>query len=98
MKRGRRSERHEVKADVVLLATADWANPFWTNKQHVAVELARRGHRVLYVDSLGLRRPSASQHDFGRILKRLVRGLRDAWAQMLSQQDGGSVEHIRGVA
>ncbi len=31
-------------------------------------------------------------------VERLVRELRDAWAQMLSQQDGGSVEHIRGVA
>jgi glycosyltransferase involved in cell wall biosynthesis len=66
----------DSKADVVLLATADWSNPFWTNKQHVAVELARRGHRVLYIDSLGLRRPSASQHDVGRIAKRLLRGLR----------------------
>ncbi len=31
-------------------------------------------------------------------VERLVRELRDAWAQMLSQQDGGSIEHIRGVA
>jgi glycosyltransferase involved in cell wall biosynthesis len=64
------------KTDIVLLSTADWDNPFWTNKQHVAVELARRGHRVLYIDSLGLRRPSASSQDFGRILKRLLRALR----------------------
>jgi glycosyltransferase involved in cell wall biosynthesis len=65
-----------MQDDVVLLSTADWDNPFWTNKQHVAVELARRGHRVLYVDSLGLRRPSASAQDFRRIAKRLVRALR----------------------
>lgn len=57
--------------DIVILSTADWDNPFWTNKQHVAVELARRGHRVLYVDSLGLRRPSASGQDLGRIGRRL---------------------------
>lgn len=31
-------------------------------------------------------------------VERLVRELRDAWAQMLSQQDGGGVEHVRGVA
>jgi len=31
-------------------------------------------------------------------VERLVRELRDAWAQMLAQQDGGSVERIRGVA
>jgi glycosyltransferase involved in cell wall biosynthesis len=65
-----------MKADIVILATADWSNPFWTNKQHVAVELARRGHRVLYVDSLGLRRPSVSSHDLKRVCTRLVRGLR----------------------
>ena len=76
MRLGSRSERPEMKADIVLLSTADWDNPFWTNKQHVAVELARRGHRVLYIDSLGLRRPSASAQDFARIAKRLLRGLR----------------------
>jgi glycosyltransferase involved in cell wall biosynthesis len=65
-----------TRADIVLLSTADWDNPFWTNKQHVAVELERRGHRVLYVDSLGLRRPTASTHDLRRIVRRVVRGLR----------------------
>lgn len=64
------------RADIVLLSTADWANPFWTNKQHVAVELARRGHRVLYIDSLGLRRPSASTRDLKRIARRVFRALR----------------------
>jgi glycosyltransferase involved in cell wall biosynthesis len=63
-------------ADIVLLSTADWHNPFWTNKQHVAVELARRGQRILYVDSLGLRRPSASRQDLARILRRALDGLR----------------------
>jgi len=63
-------------ADTVLLSTADWDNPFWTNKQHVACELARRGHRVLYIESLGLRRPSVSTQDLSRIWNRLVRGLR----------------------
>lgn len=63
------------KDDVVLISTADWDNPFWTNKQHVAVELARRGHKVLYVDSLAIRRPSASKADFGRIFRRVRRWL-----------------------
>jgi glycosyltransferase involved in cell wall biosynthesis len=65
-----------MRADIVMLSTADWDNPFWTNKQHVAVELARRGHRVLYVDSLGLRRPTASAQDLGRIGRRLARAVR----------------------
>ena len=63
-------------AEVVLLATADWDHPLWTNKQHVAVALAAEGHRVLYVESLGLRPAQATARDFSRILKRLWRGLR----------------------
>jgi flagellar protein FliS len=31
-------------------------------------------------------------------VERLVRELRDAWAQMLTQQDAGTVERVRGVA
>ena len=62
--------------DVVLLSTADWANPFWTNKQHVAAELARRGCRVFYIDSLGLRKPSASKQDLRRIIVRVFKSLR----------------------
>lgn len=62
--------------DIVLLSTADWDNPFWTNKQHVAVELARSGHRILYIDSLGLRRPSASARDLHRIGRRLIKAAR----------------------
>jgi glycosyltransferase involved in cell wall biosynthesis len=62
--------------DVVLLSTADWANPFWTNKQHVAAELSRRGCRVFYIDSLGLRKPSASKQDLRRIAARIFRSLR----------------------
>lgn len=64
-----------MKPDITLISTADWDNPFWTNKQHVACELARRGHRVLYVESLGLRRVSATAHDLFRIWVRLRRGL-----------------------
>ena len=61
--------------DIILLSTGDWDNPFWTNKQHVAVELSRMGYRVLYIDSLGLRRPSASARDIKRIFRRLLKAL-----------------------
>ena len=63
---------------ILLLSTADWDNPFWTNKQHVARELARRGHPVIYVESLGLRRPGAGKRDLARLWRRLLRGLRPA--------------------
>lgn len=59
--------------DVVVLSTADWDNPFWTNKQHEAARLAAAGHRVLYMDSLGLRRPRACGRDLLRMAARLAR-------------------------
>jgi glycosyltransferase involved in cell wall biosynthesis len=61
--------------DVVLLSTADWDNPSWTNKQHMATLFARRGYRVLYVDSLGLRRPTLKIRDLRRMLGRLLKSL-----------------------
>ena len=63
-------------ADIVLLSTADWDHPLWTNKQHVACSLASEGERVLYVESLGLRSVQAKTQDFSRILRRLLLGLR----------------------
>jgi len=60
-------------ADFIVLATADWDHPLWTNKQHTAMSLAALGHRVLYVESLGLRPPRKGAADPPRILKRLRR-------------------------
>ena len=57
--------------DIVLLSTADWDNPFWTNKQHVAVELSQAGYKVFYIDSIGLRAPSLNKKDMSRIGKRV---------------------------
>jgi len=62
--------------DIVLLSTADWDNPFWTNKQYMASKFAEQGHRVLYVDSIGLRKPTAGKRDISRIIKRLFKGLK----------------------
>ena len=63
-------------ADFVILATADWDHPLWTNKQHTALSLIDYGNRVLYIESLGLRSPRASVADGRRILRRLQRVLR----------------------
>lgn len=65
--------------DFIIISTADWDNPFWTNKQHTAKSLADLGHRVIYVDSLGLRRPTVTATDSKRIynkFKRMVNGVR----------------------
>ena len=64
------------RQDIILLSTADWDNPFWTNKQHVAAELAELNHKVLYIDSLGLRQPGINKSDIYRILLRLIKGMR----------------------
>ena len=63
-------------ADIVLLSTADWDHPLWTNKQHVACSLAAEGERVLYVESLGIRSVQAKTQDYRRILRRVLLGLR----------------------
>ena len=60
--------------DVVCVSTADWDAPLWTNKQHLMSRLADAGRTVLYIDSLGLRRPAATAQDASRIRKRL-----EAW-------------------
>ncbi|MBF0278517.1 MAG: glycosyltransferase [SAR324 cluster bacterium] len=60
---------------IVLISTADWDHPFWTNKQHVTTRLAERGHRILYVESLGLRQLTASYRDLKRIYQRTKRSL-----------------------
>ena len=60
-------------ADFIVLATADWDHPLWTNKQHTAMSLVSAGHRVLYVESLGIRPPRLAAADRMRILRRLRR-------------------------
>ena len=35
---------------IVVISTADWDHPLWTNKQHVSCSLAEHGFNVLYVD------------------------------------------------
>jgi len=57
--------------ELIIISTADWDNPFWTNKQHIAKRLADRGCKVLYINSLGLRKPSGSAKDLSRIARRI---------------------------
>src|SRR5258706_6213462 len=65
-----------IGGDVILVSTADWDNPHWTNKQHLAVRLGRRGMRVLYLESLGLRRVRPRGTDLRRIIRRFLAFLR----------------------
>lgn len=58
-------------SEVIIFSTADWDNPFWTNKQHMAKVFEQNDYRVIYVDSLGLRKPTLHSKDMGRIFRRL---------------------------
>jgi glycosyltransferase involved in cell wall biosynthesis len=61
--------------DIVCVGFADWDADLWTNQQHLMSRLAR-SNRVLFVESLGLRRPQLAGRDLRRIVKRLWTGLR----------------------
>jgi len=62
--------------DCILFATADWDEPYWTNKQHCTKELIKLGWRVLYIESVGLRAPNPkSKKDLKRLLQRFRKGL-----------------------
>jgi glycosyltransferase involved in cell wall biosynthesis len=60
--------------DIVCVGFADWDTELWTNQHHLMSRLARE-NRVLFVESLGLRRPQLAGRDLARILRRLRRGL-----------------------
>ena len=60
---------------IVCIGTAEWRSTLWTNQQHLMSRLAR-ANRVVYTESLGLRRPTMAGRDIGRIVRRLGDGLR----------------------
>jgi glycosyltransferase involved in cell wall biosynthesis len=60
--------------DIVCVGFADWDNEIWTNQHHLMARLAQ-DNRLLFVESLGLRRPTVSGRDLRRIARRVRRGL-----------------------
>lgn len=60
--------------DIVCIGFADWETELWTNQHHLMSRLAA-DNRILFVESLGLRRPTLSGRDLARIWRRLRRGL-----------------------
>ena len=61
--------------DIVCVGFSDWDKDLRTNEQHLLTRLARH-NRVLYIESLGVRRPQLAARDLRRIARRLVKGLR----------------------
>ncbi|HEY2718671.1 MAG TPA: glycosyltransferase [Solirubrobacteraceae bacterium] len=65
--------------DIVCVGFADWDTDLWTNQHHLMSRLAR-DNRVLFIESLGLRRPQLAGRDLSRMARRLRRGLAPARA------------------
>ena len=63
--------------DIVCIGFADWRTELWTNQHHLMSRLAEH-NRVLFVESLGLRRPQLAGRDLTRIARRLRSGLAGA--------------------
>lgn len=61
--------------DIVCVGFADWDAELWTNQHHLMSRLARE-NKVLFVESLGLRRPQLAGRDLSRIWRRLLKGSR----------------------
>jgi len=61
--------------DIVCVGFAEWQTELWTNQHHLMARLAAGGDRVLFVESLGLRRPQLAARDLRRLASRLRRGL-----------------------
>ncbi|MGO9956792.1 MAG: glycosyltransferase [Solirubrobacteraceae bacterium] len=61
---------------IVCVGFNDWDNEVWTNQHHLMSRLAASGSTILFVESLGLRRPRlTSGRDVRRIARRLRTGL-----------------------
>jgi glycosyltransferase involved in cell wall biosynthesis len=63
--------------DIVCIGSADWATELPINQHQLMGRLAAENN-VLFVESLGLRRPQLAGRDLSRLWRRLKRGLRGA--------------------
>jgi glycosyltransferase involved in cell wall biosynthesis len=62
-------------ADILCVGFSDWSTDVLTNQQHLLARAAER-NRILFVESLGLRRPQLASRDLRRIMRRLARARR----------------------
>jgi glycosyltransferase involved in cell wall biosynthesis len=61
--------------NIMLFSSDDWASGLKSSKYHVAVGLSKR-NKVLFVNSIGLRNPSASVRDIKRVWHKAISFLR----------------------
>lgn len=75
------------REDIVLISSIDWRF-VWQGHQEIASRLARRGHRVAYVENTGVRAPQL--RDARRVVERLGN-----WAR---RRDEPVVRDVEGVS
>jgi glycosyltransferase involved in cell wall biosynthesis len=68
--------------DILCIGAADWHTDLLTNQQHLLIRAAEH-NRILFVESLGLRRPQLAPRDLRRMGRRLSGAL-----QPLREVDG----------
>jgi glycosyltransferase involved in cell wall biosynthesis len=59
---------------IVCVGFAEWQTDLWTNQHHLMSRLAR-DNRILFIESLGLRRPTLTGTDLRRMARRVRTGL-----------------------
>ena len=60
----------------ILYFGNDWFAENRTSSHHIATNLAKLGHRVLYIECPGLRAPKGNKRDITKIFKKLLAGFR----------------------
>ena len=73
------SEQDLRGENVIIFSSDDWASGLKTSKYHIARQLARH-NKVLFVESVGLRAPSATSSDLNRVFSKLNSSFRGARA------------------
>ena len=59
---------------ILFFSTADWDSPYKTNKHYVAEELSKKGFKVIFFESFGIRKPGIlSKKDVKRSFFRVLR-------------------------
>ncbi|MCD6578116.1 hypothetical protein J7L48_01415 [bacterium] len=59
----------------IIYSSAEWSDEPYLNVHHYAKELSKLGHRVIFIESIGLRKPQISKSEFDkmRLFKRLLK-------------------------
>jgi glycosyltransferase involved in cell wall biosynthesis len=73
--------------DIVCVGFNDWDAEVWTNQHHLMARLAA-DNQVLFIESLGLRRPTLAGRDVRRMARRAARGLEGP--RVVATRDSGN--------